>query len=46
MKWCSEKFAPVMFADWLAVWAAAVLADVLVLAVCCCTDCCDCLIAC
>ena len=35
MKWCSVTFAAVMFADCVAVWAAAaaVLADVLVLAV-------------
>ena len=35
MKWCSVPFAAVMFADCVAVWAAAaapaVLADVLVL---------------
>ena len=28
MKRCSVMFAPVMFADCVAVWAAAVLADV------------------
>ena len=34
MKWCSGTFAAVMFAAYVAVWAAAaVLADVLVLAV-------------
>ena len=34
MKWCSVTFAAVMFADCVAVWAAAaVLADVFVLAV-------------
>ena len=35
MKWCSVTFAAVMFADCVAVWAAAaaVLADVLVLSV-------------
>ena len=34
MKWCSVTFAAVMFADCVAVWAAAaILADVLVLAV-------------
>ena len=34
MKWCSVMFAAVMFADCVAVWAAAaVLANVLVLSV-------------
>ena len=33
IKWCSVTFAAVMFADCVAVWAATVLADVLVFAV-------------